>query len=94
MNYSFIARQPNGLLCRYSSVVECVTNINMTEEDYIEMCAERGREMAREIIASRLADYNRVIDETTTLNMTEERFLEIRKLMENPAFKNDKNIEV
>ena len=33
---AFIARQPNGLLCRFSSVVDCVTDYNMTEEEYIE----------------------------------------------------------
>ena len=31
---SFIARQPNGLLCRFSSIVECVTHFNFTDEDY------------------------------------------------------------
>jgi len=32
---SFIAQQPNGLYCRFSSVVDCLTHINMTAEDYI-----------------------------------------------------------
>lgn len=44
---SFIARQPNGLLCRFSTVVDCVTHYNMTEEDYIELRAEQAREDAR-----------------------------------------------
>ena len=30
-----ISRQPNGRYCRYSSVVETFTHINMTREDYI-----------------------------------------------------------
>lgn len=30
---AFIARQPNGLLCRYSTIVDSVTHINMTEEE-------------------------------------------------------------
>jgi len=38
----YIARQPNGLLCRFSTVVDCVTVYNMTEEDYIELCAEEA----------------------------------------------------
>lgn len=41
---AFIARQPNGLLCRFSSVVDCITDYNMTEDEYIEMCAEKARE--------------------------------------------------
>lgn len=44
---AFIARQPNGLLCRFSTVVDCVTHYNMTEEDYIELRAEQAREDAR-----------------------------------------------
>ena len=38
---AFIARQPNGMLCRFSSVVDCITDYNMTEDEYIEMCAEK-----------------------------------------------------
>lgn len=44
---AFIARQPNGLLCRWSSIVDNITHYNMTEEDYIEYCAEKAREQAR-----------------------------------------------
>ncbi|MBD5362722.1 MAG: hypothetical protein HDR79_07740 [Bacteroides sp.] len=44
---AFIARQPNGLLCRWSSVVDNITHYNMTEEEYIEYRAEEAREKAR-----------------------------------------------
>lgn len=44
---AFIARQPNGLLCRWSSVVDNITHYNMTEEEYIEFCAEEARKRAR-----------------------------------------------
>ena len=44
---AFIARQPNGLLCRWSSVVDNITHYNMTEDEYIEYCAEDAREKAR-----------------------------------------------
>lgn len=47
---AFISRQPNGLLCRFSSVVDCVTDYNMTEEEYIEMCAEKARKEARDVL--------------------------------------------
>lgn len=46
----FIAKQPNGLYCRYSSIVDNITHHNMTEEDYIELCVERAKEEAREIL--------------------------------------------
>lgn len=38
----FVVRQPNGLLCRFSTVVDCPTNYNMTDEDYIELCKEKS----------------------------------------------------
>lgn len=44
---AFIARQPNGLLCRWSSVVDNITHYNMTEEEYIEYRAETARMEAR-----------------------------------------------
>lgn len=47
---AFIAKQPNGLYCRYSYVVDNITHHNMTEEDYIELCVERAKEEAKEIL--------------------------------------------
>lgn len=44
---AFIARQPNGLLCRWSSIVDNITHYNMTEEEYIEYRAEKARKDAR-----------------------------------------------
>lgn len=44
---SFIARQPNGKICRFSTVVDTVTHWNMTEDEYIEMCVQRAAEEAR-----------------------------------------------
>lgn len=41
---SFIAKQPNGLYCRYSGIVDNITHHNMTEEDYIELCIERAKD--------------------------------------------------
>lgn len=74
---AFIARQPNGLLCRFSTVVDTVTHYNMTDEEYIEMCAERAREEARETIK----DYTRPFDEVKECfidnNMTKQEFEEI-----------------
>lgn len=43
----FIARQKNGLLCRFSTVIDTVTDYNMTDEEYIEMCAQKAREEAQ-----------------------------------------------
>lgn len=54
---AMVAKQPNGLLCRYSSIIEDITDYNMTEERYIELCVERAAERAREE-ARRVLDYH------------------------------------
>lgn len=52
---SFIAQQPNGLYCRFSTIVDTVTHYNMTKDDYIEVCKDRlgkkrGEEEANDIL--------------------------------------------
>lgn len=79
---AFICRQPNGRLCRFSSVVDTITNYNMTDEEYIEMCAERGRREARDILEHHLVPYTRVKDDFLPNNMTQEEFDRICKEME------------
>ncbi len=81
---SFIARQPNGLLCRFSEVVDTVTDYNMTEEEYIEMCAEKAREEARWIIQHRLRPYDWVKSHFAPINMTFQEFDTICQEMEKP----------
>lgn len=82
---AFIAKQPNGLLCRFSSVVDCVTHYNMTEDDYVEMCAERARKEARfnlEKDKHFLRPFSMVKESFLPNNMTEEEFEDICLEME------------
>lgn len=56
---SFIAQQPNGLYCRFSTIVDTVTHYNMTKDDYIEVCKDRlgkkrGEEEANDILKNYL----------------------------------------
>ena len=69
---SYIARQPNGLLCRFSSVVDAVTHYNYSEEDYIELCAERAREEARRNLQDLhfVKPFDRVLEDIRFYNMT------------------------
>lgn len=55
----------------------------MTEEDYIEMCAERAREEARDNLQRKhfVKPYEWVIENFLPNNMSEEEFLRIRKEM-------------
>ena len=65
---AFIARQPNGLLCRFSSVVDCITDYNMTEDDYIEMCAEKARKEAQNNIKHYMHQFKQVVHRVSVHN--------------------------
>lgn len=71
---AFVAKQPNGLYCRFSTVVDCPTHWNMTEEDYIEMCAEKAREEARSVLENYLRPFDWVEEYFYPNNMTKEEF--------------------
>lgn len=57
---AFISKQPNGKYCRFSTVVDTLTHINMTEEEYVEMCAERARKEARDVLKNYLQPFSKV----------------------------------
>lgn len=78
---AFIVKQPNGLYCRFSTVVDTVTHINMTEEDYIEMCAERAREEARDVLKGHLRPFSEVKERFCPNNNTVEEFNELLEEM-------------
>lgn len=78
---AFIAKQPNGLYCRFSTVVDTVTNWNMTEEDYINMRAEKAAEEARKEAKKALEKYlepfDKVKDYFFPANNTIEEFSQL-----------------
>ena len=82
---AFIARQPNGLLRRFSSVVDCITDYNMTEDEYIEMCAEKARKEARDVLDHNMQPFELVDKRFYPNNMTVEEHKRIMKEMEKPA---------
>lgn len=71
---AFVTRQPNGLLCRFSSIVDCPTHYNMTDEEYIEMCEEKAREEARDVLENHLKPFEWVKEYFVPNNMTQEEF--------------------
>ena len=79
-----IARQPNVLLCRYSTVVDDITDYNMTEEDYIESCVERARIQAKETIEGYLQPFDR-IEQKLESYMTEEKREQLLQAMSQPV---------
>ena len=78
----FIAKQPNGLYCRFSTVVDAPTHWNMTFDDYVEVIEMRGRSRldaikeANYVIKNYLRPFQKVIDSFLPNNMSEEEFNE------------------
>lgn len=79
---SFIVRQPNGLLCRFSTITDCPTHYNMTEEEYIEVCKKRAEEDARDVLEHYIRPFSMVKDFFYPNNMSNEEFKRILQEME------------
>lgn len=77
----FIAKQPNGLYCRFSTVVDTITHMNMTEEDYINYCVERAKEQAereaKDVLKHYVHSFDEVKDSFYPGNNTIEEFNEM-----------------
>lgn len=71
---AFIARQPNGLLCRFSTIEDTITHYNLTDEEYIEHCAEKAREGARWRLAHNVKPFSFVVDSFVPNNCSVEEF--------------------
>ena len=85
---AFIARQPNGLLCRHSSIVDCVTHYNMTDEEYIELCVEKAKERAveeaKQVLKNHIQPFEQITNCFREGNMTQEEFDRILREMTIP----------
>lgn len=56
-----IAKQPNGLYCRISTIIDAPTHFNMTEQDYIDMCVERAKKEAENVLENYCYDFDRAL---------------------------------
>ena len=79
---TFICKQPNGLYCRHSTIVDCITDYNMTEDEYIEMCVEKARKEARRTLNYAVRPFRWVREIFEPDTMSSEQFKEILKEME------------
>ncbi len=82
---AYIARQPNGLFCRFSTVVDTVTHWNMTEDDYINFSKERygiySEESARDTLKNHLKPFEKIKDDFIPANDSVEEFEEMLRSM-------------
>lgn len=84
---SFIAKQPNGKYCRFSTVVDCPTHINMTFDDYVKLIMKRGyqewkaKEEAEDIIEHYLYPFEAIEEYFVPNNMTQKELKQCIKKM-------------
>lgn len=76
-----ICRQPNGKICRFSTIVDTITHYNMTDAQYIEFEVTRARERAMQRLASGLTEYDDMIARFEPRNMSRAEFNAIRCFM-------------
>ncbi len=77
----FIARQPNGLYCRFSTTLDTVTHYNMSTEKVIEYYLKEAEEKAKDILQNQVRPFSEVIENFIPNNMAEKEFEEIVKEM-------------
>lgn len=82
---SFVVRQPNGLLCRFSTITDCPTHWNMTDGEYVAMCMEKARDEARALIKNDLRPFEQVEESFVPNNMTKKNFEMILEQMKMPV---------
>lgn len=75
----FIAKQPNGLYCRFSTVVDTITHYNMTREDYINNVTGtvKDRDDGIDTLENYLKSFNEVMNSFAPNNMNQEEFNKI-----------------
>lgn len=71
---AFFCKQPNGLYCRFSTVVDCPTHYNMTEQDVIDLYVADAKEAAKDMLENRLKPFYWVGEHFWPTSMTQEEF--------------------
>lgn len=73
---AFIAKQPNGLYCRFSTVVDAPTHWNMTREDYLSNITGtvHTKEEGIDILENHLRPFSEVIYKFVPRNISLDAF--------------------
>lgn len=79
----FIAQQPNGLYCRFSTNVDCPTHYNMTREDYLSNVTGTvdSRAEGEDVLQNYLCPFSWVTERFVPNNMSKKEFEQILKEM-------------
>ena len=75
---AFYSRQPNGLICRFSTICDCPSDWNMTDEDFkrwfVEQAKESAEIRAEQILKGELRPFEDVITYFGSGNMSDDDF--------------------
>ena len=92
---SFICKQPNGLYCRYSSIVDGITHYNMTREEYIqyrkEIAEEEAIETLNKVEKGRYPSFDEMLEMYVPYNQDE--FDSVVKSMKEPYKEQSPKVE-
>lgn len=90
-----IFKQPNGLYCRYSTVSESITEVNMTADEYIalykERAAARAAVEAKEILDRYIGSYEELLENLLHSNNQEANIKYIKILKEQEVRLNEED---
>lgn len=78
----YIAKQPNGKYCVFSTVVDTVIGSDFTKEEVINFCIEEDMQAIKRNIESEVKhayDFSKVVRDFTSNNETQEEFNEFCK---------------
>ena len=68
-----IFKQPNGLYGRWSSIMDNVSDIDMTKQDYIDMCVAKAIDKATEdaewVLEKRVLEYSDIQEQAKTYDV-------------------------
>ncbi len=74
---SYIAKQPNGLYCRFSDILDCPTHKNLTQEDIHKLFKEEALTRAAyeaEYVLNHAHSFDEVKEDFIPNNMTQKDF--------------------
>lgn len=88
---AFIARQPNGLYCRFSTVLDCPTHWNITREQYLNNITGSVpyREYGEDVLKNHVVPFFKILEDFQPRNMAEEEFKKIVEAMSVGMIKED-----
>ena len=94
----FLVKQPNGRYCLFSTIVDCPTYVNLTEEDYIQIYLRKAESDVKEYL-QQLKEHPELSPSFEEMdkyfypnNMSISEYNEYKKIMQEPVNEKDKYI--